>query len=523
MLRLRFFIISMILLGFFVLLSGTSPQALGLPRPGDPDLEFADNGRLLYNFWDDGRGEHFPTALELTPEGHYLLGGLVHHPDVMNGNHRIGLFAFRKDANPVATFGADGELIVQDIVRLNENMILGAMRVLDGGKIMIAGSINDGAASRLLVLRLNPDGTADPTFRDANHRAGVVLDLQQSADEIFNTVAIDAQNRVVAGGMMTLNGNTVILIARFNPDGSLDRTFFGNGFRSFQLEGSRRQFVSGLVVDDLNRIIVAGQVQGNNRSDQLFLMRILPDGSFDPAFQGNGLGFLESPQVANVFPQALRTDSRGNYVVGGSLNGGESLFFLKIAKDGNVISTFRDDNHPGGGVVIEIPGAAREKIMKFVMDAGDRILASGYVEIAGSRRTLLLRLLANGQLDPNFGNGGLVVTDLVKLTHDEFTDIALDAEGNILALGYAQEQAARNLALLRFKADLGQPLPPEEGGAAAQGDAGQPAQDQAAAGGPAAGPVAGGGQQGQAGGNVPPLQPAPGAGGGGGCSFIERR
>lgn len=58
-------------------------------------------------------------------------------------------------------------------------------------------------------------------------------------------------------------------------------------------------------------------------------------------------------------------------------------------------------------------------------------------------------LLSAGALDPTFGTGGLVITDLNSAAHDSAYDVALQADGKALAVG----TSGGNFALVRYNLD----------------------------------------------------------------------
>lgn len=62
---------------------------------------------------------------------------------------------------------------------------------------------------------------------------------------------------------------------------------------------------------------------------------------------------------------------------------------------------------------------------------------------------LLIRLMANGQPDPGFGNGGTVKTAFITSSNDKLRSIAVQPDGRIVALGNADE----DMALARYLPD----------------------------------------------------------------------
>jgi uncharacterized delta-60 repeat protein len=129
------------------------------------------------------------------------------------------------------------------------------------GKILIAGQFsalhNDEFKG---IARLNPSGTVDSGF---NPGSGV--------DRTVETVAVQRDGKIFIGGdFTTFNGVPCALLARLNPDGSLDNSFFP------RMVGER---VRKILVQPDGRILVAGQftsVEGVSRGK---LVRLNPQPS----------------------------------------------------------------------------------------------------------------------------------------------------------------------------------------------------------------------------------------------------
>jgi uncharacterized delta-60 repeat protein len=84
------------------------------------------------------------------------------------------------------------------------------------GKILIGGWFNGvHGRPRNNIARLNSDGTLDESF-----------DPGLGADGAIHSLALQMDGRILAGGeFRTMDGRPRRIIARLNPDGSLDQNF----------------------------------------------------------------------------------------------------------------------------------------------------------------------------------------------------------------------------------------------------------------------------------------------------------
>src|SRR5215475_3273930 len=114
-------------------------------------------------------------------------------------------------------FGVEGKL-VHDVSNLITDVgtAVGGMATLPNGKILMGGS----SGFSFVLARYNANGTIDTSF-------GVDGVTQVSG---FRGASLAAMNdgRIVAAGSAQNGGNHDFEVVRFNDDGSLDSTF-GNG------------------------------------------------------------------------------------------------------------------------------------------------------------------------------------------------------------------------------------------------------------------------------------------------------
>lgn len=125
-----------------------------------------------------------------------------------------------------------------------------------------------------VLIRLNTDLTLDTTFNAPSN-------LSDSVE----TIAIQADGKILVGGTFTNVGSGTHYIIRLNDDGTEDTTFNigGTGFNDY---------VKSIVVQPDGAILVGGtftQYNGLDCPDKL--VRLLSDGTLDASFNSGGTGF----------------------------------------------------------------------------------------------------------------------------------------------------------------------------------------------------------------------------------------
>src|SRR5215204_4832105 len=126
----------------------------------------------------------------------------------------------------------------------------GGMALAPHGKIVAVGQTGTGGYNWALA-RYNPNGTLDPTFSG---------DGRQTTDfggwDHANAVAIQDDGKiVVVGDGSQLFVGEGFALARYNPDGSLDTTFSEDGMQMSTLAGDAAY---GVAIQPDGRIVVVG-------------------------------------------------------------------------------------------------------------------------------------------------------------------------------------------------------------------------------------------------------------------------
>ncbi|MEZ5425079.1 MAG: delta-60 repeat domain-containing protein [Pyrinomonadaceae bacterium] len=128
----------------------------------------------------------------------------------------VNLLAAAGDLDP--TFDSDG-VVFTAVSPSSDNA--SAVVIDSAGKIVVAGTTSNGLVSDFAVARYNTDGSLDTSF-DSD---GIVTTDFNSTNDLGYGVAIDSQNRIIVAGRSGFN----FAVARYNPDGSLDTSFDGDG------------------------------------------------------------------------------------------------------------------------------------------------------------------------------------------------------------------------------------------------------------------------------------------------------
>jgi uncharacterized delta-60 repeat protein len=298
----------------------------------------------------------------------------------------------------------------------------------DGGKVRTRFEVHDGAYSvatyshgrtvaagvtssgKFALARYRRNGTLDDSF---SGNGKVRTDFGGGASA--RSVAIDAKRRIVAVGddCGVDDSDCDFALARYHRNGSLDRTFSGDGrvVTDFGASAGARS----VAIDSRGRIVVAGPSGG-----QLAIARYKQNGGLDPSFGSDGTVMTEFGGPADV-SGSVAIDLLNRIVVVGSSAGDFALARYRpngtldpsFGGDGEVMTDFRGSSH-ASSVVIGFHGR--------IVAAGGT--ASGKFALASYKR--------NGTLDDSFSGNGKLRT---KFGRHGANSVAIDSHGRIVAVG----------------------------------------------------------------------------------------
>ena len=278
------------------------------------------------------------------------------------------------------SFSADGGVLT-DFGGFEE---ASAVVVQPEGKLVAAGTAFVGGNRDFALARYQPDGSLDTGFGSG----GLVLtDFGVGTDDGAASLAIQPDGKLVAGGFSNAGspGDFDFALARYNPDGSLD-TGFGVGGTLRTFFGGNAEGANALVVQPDGKIVAAGFSDGGNAGDSDFaLARYNPDGSLDPSFSGGGFrtffgGSSESAKALVIQPD-------GKLVAAGFSNGGGAGDFdFAVARynpDGGLDSAFNGGIGANGGFRIFLGGDS-EGANALVIQPDGKLVAAGFSNAGGS-------------------------------------------------------------------------------------------------------------------------------------------
>jgi uncharacterized delta-60 repeat protein len=295
------------------------------------------------------------NAVTLTEDGQIVVVGTA-STTTPGGPQNTGLVIAEYDqhGNLVPGFGSAGLVIVTSFTDSAGNTFTAPEAnsvAVDGrGRILVAGDTTPPVLNPpflglegALLARFNPDGSPDQTF--GFHGAVTnVFDVAGSnvfapGGESVNAVAVRPDGKIVVAGS-TIDPeslSTSFAVEQFNRDGSPDLNFGSHGI---VLWGTADGFfnvlnATSLVLQPGGDVVVAGSEQTDLfGGSSLGIMRLRPNGTFDPSFGSGGVVTANTNSIGLVplAPVLLAREPGGDIVVEGTFNAGVFPGVLGLAE-----------------------------------------------------------------------------------------------------------------------------------------------------------------------------------------------
>ncbi|HET6867754.1 MAG TPA: Calx-beta domain-containing protein [Solirubrobacteraceae bacterium] len=266
--------------------------------PGGLDSQFGVGGRVSTPGGGDAR------AVLVRPDGRIVVVGTR---DIgVNAHTQFGAAGYDATGNLDPGFGTGG--IATTTLGGSGDQAFDAADDRDGGFVAVGRTDAAGLTNTDFgVARYTGDGQPSPAFP----AGGFVRTDVAGRGDGAKAVAVQPDGKFVAAGFaQTSPINFDFALVRYNPDGTLDQTFGGDGIVTTDI-GDNNDGANGVAIQPDGKIVAVG-VSGEN----IALARYLPDGALDLTFGGTGtvvsdLGFDD---VAN----GVAITSGGTILVAGT-------------------------------------------------------------------------------------------------------------------------------------------------------------------------------------------------------------
>ncbi len=247
-----------------------------------------------------------------------------------------------------------------------------ALAIQPDGKILVVGTCPGALANGdFCMIRVNPNGESlDTSFGVDGLNAKAI----GSGYDNPSAIALLPDGRFVVAGFCAVGADNQFCAARFNPDGSLDSSFDGDGRILHPIAGT---FDDGwaLALQPDGKVVIAGGCFVGGLS-KFCAIRLNANGSLDTSFDGDGKVIVSFGAFSDAYARGVATQPDGKIVLGGSCSGaGYDFCVARLNDDGSLDQSFSGDGLQTAPVD---PFTGNDNVTGLALQSDGKILLTGY-------------------------------------------------------------------------------------------------------------------------------------------------
>jgi uncharacterized delta-60 repeat protein len=399
-------------LAFAAVLFGVVATALAVA--GDLDQSFSNDGVRVFGF-HNGSADDGAAGVAIERDGRIVLAG---GSDQSQSGADFAIAMLRSGGGFASGFSGDGRRVIGFGNGSGADGAAG-VAIQGDGKIVAAGGSDQGGNAQFAVARVRQNGALDKSFSGDGRRTfgfgnGTLGDGAAA-------VAIQHDGKIVVVGGSDQGGNGQFAVTRLLPDGRFDKSFSGDGRRTFGFKnGTLGDGAAAVAIQRDGRIVVAGGSAQTGTGGDFAVARLLPSGSFDDSFSGDGrrtFGFGNG--AGGDGASGLAIDGAGRIVVIGSTDQvatGQDFGVARLRPGGGFDTSFSADGQRlvnFDNVNMADPGSA------VAIDRGKIVVAGSSGQGAIGSNFAIARLRSNGNYDPSFSGDGKQLVEFNNGSKDD--------------------------------------------------------------------------------------------------------
>jgi uncharacterized delta-60 repeat protein len=397
---------------------------------GGLDGTFGAGGRVVTDFGQSDTAQ----GVAVQRDGKIVAVGTTGDPTTLTT--QFALARYLSNGSLDASFGAGGKVTTTFGGRESRGT---AVALQSDGKIVAAGFALIGNGLDIALARYNPNGSLDSSFgvggkvlTDFGARHDVASGLVIQPD---GKLVVVGTTRLF--GLVSINPPDFAL-ARYNPNGSLDPSFDNDGKVSTPFLAGWEDVASGIALARDGKIVAAGY--GINRGpgsfrDLIEVARYNPNGSLDASFEGDGkaLSGSSAPEPSHAYGVVVQPDRK--VVVAGHV--GRFLSLVRYTVRGRPDSSFGAGGVATANFGTKAASAralARQPDGKFV--AVGVVGPTPSAKEKNDYAFAVARFDSAGKPDKSF-SGGAIATNFGAAMWDEAWGLALQPNGRVVVAGFS--------------------------------------------------------------------------------------
>lgn len=417
------------------------------------DLDTTFNGTGTVTTPATAFGSDSGKAVAIQTDGKIVVAGDVPgFTNDINTSSDIAVIRYHANGSIDTSFGVNGVRYIT----IGTFDRAASVAVDSNGAIVVAGETNDtGGTNDIFLFRLTAAGTADTTF---NGNGVIRYDASSGLGDGAQSVIVEPDNQVLIAGYGTIPTGVsnqvrfVMLVQRYNADGTLDTSFGTNGTNT-TIIGNNHDVATSITAIGDGRYLVTGNTVTNG-VQYVFVTRLFEAGVIDAGFgfSGGGISIVSIGGTGIDYARSIAWMPIGRIVVGGyarvnATTGNHDVFAMRMDANGLLDLSFNST----GLSVIDL-GSTEDEANGVVVQRDGRIVVGGTLRAGVSGSFALVRWNVDGTLDSYFGVNGIRIYSFA--TDARLFGLALQADQKLVTVGWVGSNLAlRDFGLARFLSD----------------------------------------------------------------------
>ena len=417
----------------------TDFAALKIDSSGTLITGFGTNGLLVVDIDGDGTGtsnQSTGTTVASDSSNNLYFG-------IYTGISNFDTVIYKTDANGSVdnTYGTSGQATfgLSDQENTAEDL-----QIDSSNRAVLLTTTTTVVEPDVVVARYTSAGILDSSFSvDGFNTLDATFSVDTLSELIELSVAPHA-GKFVAVGTTVGSSGSVLIVARYNADGSQDETF---GINGYYVHVSVESNIVGQDIVELSdgKLVVVGSFD-----EQGLVVMLKTDGTLETSFNETSFNHQGSKLLSSgsqLSFNAVAVDSNNKIVVAGT--DGYDIYIARMSVSGTLDSNFGDSGEFKSDL------NANETVEDIAIQSNNAIVAVGQKDNNG----LVFRVLDNGTLDTeNFAspNNGYATIDLdSEINGDVHTlrRIKIKSDGKIVTAGNYTIEAQPASLLVQLNSD----------------------------------------------------------------------
>jgi uncharacterized delta-60 repeat protein len=413
----------------------TADSFLGvIPTPvaGGLDACFGAGGKRTTVF---GSSNDTANAVAIQSDGKIVAAGYSQ----TGSNLNFALARYNTNGNLDTSFDTDGKVTTTTGSSADAN----AVAIQSDGKIVLAGGIYNGPNLDFMLARYNPNGSLDTSF-DTD---GKVITTIGSGEDFARAVAIQSDGKIVVAGTSDNGSANDFVLARYNTNGSLDTSFGIGGKVVTSTYPGHNSIATSMAIQADGKIVVAGyDAPTNSSTSDMSVVRYNTNGTYDTGFDIDGIARVGFVGLSSDYARAVKVQADGKIVLAGSSDANGTIDFVlaRLNTNGSLDTSFDTD-----GKVTTAIGSGDDFANAVAIQSDGKIVAAGRSYNGSNEDVALVRYNTNGSLDTSFDTDGKVTT-VIGSGDDVATAVAIQSDGKIVVSGRSNPFSTYDFALARY-------------------------------------------------------------------------